>query len=52
METALVEIAKLGLQVWFANMRMAGATEEQMKQIYAEQDKNFKENKPEYLPDV
>jgi hypothetical protein len=50
-DPALVEIAKLGLQIWFQNMRMANATEEQIRQLYIAEEKAFYENKPEYLPD-
>ena len=52
MNAALVEIAKLGLQIWFQNMRMAGASEEQLAQLYKDEEEKFKQNKPDYLPDV
>lgn len=52
MESALVEIAKMGLQIWFANMRMAGKSEEEIDKLYDSERGEFDRNKPDYLPDV
>lgn len=51
MEAILVEVAKLGLQIWFTNMRMADKSEEEIKNLYMAEKEAFENNRPELLPD-
>lgn len=51
MEELLKEAAKLALQIWFTNMRLAGLTASQMAEVYAETEKQFEANHPSNLPD-
>jgi hypothetical protein len=50
--TMLVEGAKLALQVYFTNMKLANKTEEEIDLLFQEELYQFNENKPEDLPDV
>jgi len=48
----LIELAKMGLQIWFAAMRQSGLSEEQQKLLYEKQKAQFLQNEPNKLPDV
>jgi hypothetical protein len=48
----LIEGAKFGLQAYFTNMKLAGKTEEEINQVFAAEYAEFKQKKPEDLPDV
>ena len=48
----LVELAKLGIQVFFQSLRMAGKTPEEIDMMFQEEKATFLANKPEDLPDV
>ena len=50
--TAIVELAKLGLQAYFLAMQTAGKTQEEMDQLYKSQLAYFIANPPSTLPDV
>ena len=47
-----VELAKLGLQIWFAQARQAGLDEEAMDVLINSERERFKRNISEPLPDV
>ena len=44
--------AKLALQVYFFNMRLAGKTVEEIDAVFDSEKLKFDKNRPEYLPDV
>jgi hypothetical protein len=48
----LVEGAKFGLQAYFTNMKLAGKTEEEINALFAAEYAEFKQKRPENLPDV
>jgi hypothetical protein len=50
--TAVVELAKLGLQIYFLAMATAGKTPEEIDALYKEQQAYFIAHPPETLPDV
>lgn len=50
--TSAIELAKIGLQIYFASARQAGLTEEQMNQLLADERTRFKNNISQPLPDV
>jgi hypothetical protein len=52
MEQTLIEIAKLGLQIWFANMRIAGKSEEEIQKLYDSEIETFNNNNPRSLSDL
>lgn len=47
----LIDIAKLALQIWFANMRLASKSEDEIKELYLAEKESFESNRPELLPD-
>ena len=48
----LVQAAVLGLQAVFANLRLAGKTDDQISNIYEMEKAKFDQNHPDLLPDV
>jgi len=48
----IMEGAKLALQVYFLNMRLAGKTVEEIEAVFDVEKAKFDKNRPEYLPDV
>ena len=48
----ILEGAKLALQVYFLNMRLAGKTVEEIRDVFDAEKMKFEKNRPEYLPDV
>jgi len=48
----IMEGAKLALQVYFLNMKLAGKTVEEIKAVFDSEKAMFEKNRPEYLPDV
>ena len=48
----LTEVAKLGLQIYFASARQAGLTEEQLVELLDSERARFEKNIAEPLPDV
>jgi hypothetical protein len=50
--TAVVELAKLGLQIYFLAMATAGKTDEEIDEFYKGQLAYFIANPPETLPVV
>lgn len=50
--SGVAELAKLGLQLWFANARMAGLSEEQIDALLDSERERFKKNISQPLPDV
>ena len=50
--TGLVELAKLGLQIYFLSLQTAGKTQEEMDAIYKELQVYFMAHPPSTLPDV
>lgn len=49
---AIMEGAKLALQVYFLNMRLAGKTAEEINVLFHAEKSKFDANRPEDLPDV
>jgi soluble P-type ATPase len=49
---ALTELAKLGLQIYFASGRQAGLTDEQLEELLNSERERFKKNVSQPLPDV
>jgi len=47
-----IELAKLGLQLYFASARQAGLTEEQLVELLDSERARFDKNINETLPDV
>lgn len=50
--TGIMEVAKLGLQVYLLNMQLAGKSPEEIERIFQTAYAEFKANRPEDLPDV
>ena len=48
----IIELAKMGLSIYFQSMRMAGKSEEEIQSMYEAEKAEFYVNKPEDLPDV
>lgn len=48
----VIESAKLALQLYFAGMRMAGKTAEQIDAMYNSQYQQFVQNDPDKLEDL
>ena len=48
----ILEGAKLALQIYFVNMRLAGKTVEEINAVFDAEKLRFDKNRPEYLPDV
>lgn len=48
----IIELAKMGLSIYFQSMRMAGKSEEEIQAMYEVEKAEFYANKPEDLPDV
>ena len=51
-ETLLIEFAKLGIQVFFQALEMAGKTDEEIQVMFLKEKEAFLDRKPENLPDV
>jgi hypothetical protein len=47
-----VELAKLGLQVYFSSVRQAGLTDEQAEELLQSERDRFNENVSKPLPEV
>lgn len=47
-----IELAKLGLQLYFASGRQAGLNEEQLKELLDSERERFERNINQPLPDV
>lgn len=52
MEALLVETAKLALQIFFTNARLAGKSAVEIDTIFTQEKVRFEQNRPEDLPDV
>lgn len=50
--TGLIELAKLGLQIYFASARQAGLSEEALVKLLNSERERFEKNISEPLPDV
>jgi len=50
--SGVAELAKLGLQLWFANSRMAGLTDKQIDDMLDSERERFRKNVSTPLPDV
>jgi hypothetical protein len=50
--TALVELAKVGIQGVFTQLRLAGLTDAEIEQFFKDQKIYFDAHPPETLPDV
>lgn len=48
----LIELGKLGLQVWFQASRQAGKTKEEMDQMYNSESVRFDSHHPDSWEDV
>lgn len=48
----LTEVAKLGLQIFFQNMRTLNATPEEIKSLFVSEKDLFDRSNPDKLPDV
>lgn len=48
----LIELGKLGLQVWFQAARQAGKTKEEMDQMYNSESVRFDSHHPDTWDDV
>ena len=48
----LIEGAKFGLQAYLTNMKVAGKTDEEINAVFAAEFAEFKQKRPEDLPDV
>lgn len=51
-ELVILEAARLALQVYFMNIRLAGKTDEEIERIYSEERDKFIRNRPEDLPEI
>ena len=49
--TAIMEIAKLGMQVYVSYMRQAGLNEEQINQVFNESRQGMLRRDPSKIPD-
>ena len=49
---AMIELAKLALQIWFAVANAANLTEEQKQELLESERKRFAKNLSKPLPDV
>ncbi len=49
---ALTELAKLGLQIYFASGRQAGLTDEQLEELLNSERERFNKNVATPLPDI
>lgn len=52
MNEILVEGAKLALQIFFTNMRLAGKTQEEIDGLFSEEYLKFSGNNPDALEDT
>ncbi len=52
MEVAILEIAKIGLQLFFTSARLSGKSEEEIKELFNSEKETFDKNVPSYLPDA
>jgi len=52
MTTAIVELLKLSLSIYFSVARMNNATESELDAIYQEEKDKFIQNSPSHLEDV
>jgi hypothetical protein len=50
--TSAIELAKLGLQIYFASAQQANLTDEQMTKLLEGERTRFQENIKQELPDV
>lgn len=48
----IIELAKMGLSIYFQSMRMAGKTQEEIEAMYEAEKAEFYTNNPDNLPDV
>jgi len=48
----ILEGAKLALQIYFTNMKLAGKTAEEINVLFNAEKTKFDKNRPEDLPDV
>lgn len=48
----LIEGAKFGLQAYFTNMKLAGKSDQEINEIFSAEYAEFKQKRPEDLPDV
>ncbi len=48
----IMEGAKLALNIYFTNAKLAGKTDEEIKAVFDTEKAKFMKNRPEGLPDV
>lgn len=48
----LTEVAKMGLNIFFQNMRTLNVTEEEIQKLFNSEKKLFDRSNPDDLPDV